>query len=125
VDGKFIEGYGITKEYKFDPTKLVEYHQLCLKKFLTLLKKGHPQIVVDNTNTHRWEYMNYKLAAELAGYEVEIIEFIAETVEQIKVCIARNSHGTPADIIARHAMEYEPCGFDEHGILMPIEGLSR
>lgn len=105
--------------YRFDPTKLVEYHQRCLNFFLGSLRHGCSLIIVDNTNIHKWEYCNYEEAALLAGYEVEIVEFHATTIEQVMICARRNSHGVPADVIARHAINFEP---DVRATVIQVEG---
>jgi len=94
-------------EYKFDPSRIGMAHADCMHQFLMLLNEGAELIVVDNTNIHIWEFINYVEAANLAGYEIEIVEFAVKTVEAIKVCIGRNTHGVPPEVISRMAIEYE------------------
>jgi hypothetical protein len=94
--------------YYFDPLKLPESHSFCFGIFLEALRDGYSLIVVDNTNTHNWEYANYEKAAGLAGYKVEIVELRVSTVDEIKLCFHRNIHGVPRDIIAKMAMDFEP-----------------
>jgi predicted kinase len=94
--------------YDFNPMKLGEAHAACQTQFVHKIQAGAECIVVDNTHIHHWEYQTYKSIAELAGYEVEIVEFVAETVEDIRTCIARNAHGVPADIVARMCINFEP-----------------
>ena len=105
------------KEYRFDPTKLPEAHSECFKGFLDALMKGYEYIIVDNTNIHRWEFQNYEIPAIISGYEVKIVEFRAETIEDVKICIRRNTHGVPQNVIANMAVEFEP---DTRAGVMPI-----
>lgn len=105
-------------EYKFDPLKLAENHQACMNFFLGTLRHGCPLIVVDNTNIHRWEYMNYEEAALLAGYEVSIVEYRVNTIDELKLCIRRNQHRVPAEYVAKMAIEFEP---DSRAIVKTIE----
>lgn len=105
-------------EYKFNLSRLSEAHAACLGKFIKALTKGVPLIVVDNTHTTLWELANYRLAAELANYDVRIVSLKAETVEDIKTCAARNSKGTSIEIVAKMAYNYEPVEGEE---IVPIE----
>lgn len=104
-------------EYKFDPTKLSIAHSECFKGFLNAIMEGCETIVVDNTNIRRWEYQNYELAARVGGYVVDIIEFRATTIDEVKVCIGRNTHNVPSNIIAQMAIDFE---IDTRAIVKPI-----
>ena len=95
------------KIYDFDVTKLPEAHASCLQAFLRALMLGHEVIVVDNTNIRRWMYTNYELAAAMAGYEVNIVEILPETIEELVLCAKRNRHGTPAPVVAKMVMDFE------------------
>lgn len=64
----FVDGV-----YKFDPSKLPEFHNRCFRSFLDAVLVATPYIVVDNTNIHAWEYAPYVLAAQAFGYEVELL----------------------------------------------------
>ena len=103
-----------TTIYDFNPTKLPEAHSACMRGFVEALKLGVGLIVVDNTNIHKWEYQNYVSVATLAGYQVEIVEFRATTIEEVKTCIRRNTHKVPANVIALAAVEFEP---DERAVV--------
>jgi predicted kinase len=99
--------------YEFDPTKLGQAHADCFRRFLMALEAGSRMIIVDNTNIHEWEYMNYVTAAKIAGFAVEIVEFRPETVTEIRTCIARNVHRVPAPVVAMMCVEFEPCPYAE------------
>ena len=94
-------------EYDFDVKKLPEAHQWCLNQFLLALREEIPVIVVDNTNERKWEYENFILAAELAGYEVEIMEWAVTTISHMRACAERNKHNVPLALIAKKAASIE------------------
>ena len=93
--------------YDFDVKKLPEAHQRCMQAFLLALLEEHPVVVVDNTNERRWEYQNYELAARLAGYEIQIVDFIPRTIDEVRACAARNRHGVPLSVVATKAAAME------------------
>jgi len=106
--------------YNFDVTKLPEAHQYSLNAFLRALLEEHPVIVVDNTNERRWEYMNYEMAAKLAGYEIEIVEFVCETIGDVRTCARRSAHRVPLAVTAKKAVFMEE---DRRATRIPIEGV--
>ena len=105
-------------EYRFNPAEIAIAHASCLNQFVTFLTAGKPQIVVDNTNTHCWEFCNYVDVAMLAGYEVRIVALRVDTVADIILCANRNTHRVPIEVVAKMAYEYEPHVHDE---VIPIE----
>ena len=125
---KFFERPGVigTEEYptvyEFDVSKLPEAHAWCMNQFLQALMQGAEHVIVDNTNSRRWEYKNYELAARLAGYEVHIVEIVPQTVEALRVCAERNKHGVPASVIASMAMRWEP---DTRATVFNVSGTLR
>jgi len=94
-------------EYDFDVKKIPQAHNDCFMRFLEALEKQVDLIIVDNTNIHLWEWERYAKVADLMGYSVEVIACVPLTVADVKNCIERNTHGTPADIIMKQAIEYE------------------
>jgi predicted kinase len=105
-------------DYDFDPRKLPQAHQWCIGRVLRALQEELPLIVVDNTHVKRWEYENYILMGELAGYDVQIIEFPVKTVAQLKAITKRSAHGVPPEITARKIIEFE---HDPRAIELDIE----
>ena len=96
-----------TGEYHFDPSKIAIAHSECMQAFLMNLQRDDGVIVVDNTNIRHWERQNYITAAKNAGWEVEQEFFNVKSVEAIRMCAKRNSHGVPTDVVARMAIEHE------------------
>ena len=107
-------------EYCFDPLQLPQAHNQCFIDFLCAIREEVENIVVDNTNTRHWEYMKYVEVAKMNDYEVRIVEFMPITIADIKVCIERNTHNVPPEVIAKMCIEFEPCYsenyVDVHGI---------
>jgi len=95
------------REYVYNPSKIAFAHSECMRGFMNLLMTGAEAIAVDNTNIHRWEYQNYEMAAHLAKYEVEVVEVMPSSVQELMVCAARNVHRVPPEIVGKMAMEFE------------------
>ena len=84
---------GTTYEEEFDPRLLSMAHQHCFGDFIHALKVMNDDVIlVDNTNTMKWEYENYVLLAELEGYKVEVIT-VPFDPEMAEVYHERNTHG--------------------------------
>lgn len=100
------------KVYQFDPSKLAEYHQRNFDRFYESLGT-YDTIIVDNTNTQKWEYQEYVKAAEKAGYSVIYIVLSPKDIngvvklEYVKECHARNSHGVPYESVLAQANRFE------------------
>ncbi len=92
-------------EYKFDPTKLAEYHNANLRQFASYIMQCRPHIVVDNTNIAAWEIAPYYRLAEAFGYDVRIIQFLAAPGW---ISSERNSHNVPREVLQRMAQSMEP-----------------
>ena len=91
-------------KYVFNPEKLPLYHDLNFKAFQASLVLGVNPIVVDNTNTRKWEYKKYQDAAAEAGYQVEVISI---PHPDPKVAAQRNTHGVPEEVIRRMISRWE------------------
>ena len=94
-------------EYKFSPYRIGEAHADCMARFLKATRAGN-NIIVDNTNIHNWEWKNYATIAHHCGYKVIVIEIPVNDLDELKLCISRNTHSVPADVISRMAIEFEP-----------------
>ena len=84
-------------EYKFDPTKLKQYHQMCQDEVNLAMIQNHTAhfndvIVVSNTFTQEWEMKPYFDLAKTYGYQV--FSLIVENRHG-----GLNQHGVPEDKI--------------------------
>lgn len=105
ADHYFLDGDG---NYSFDLSKLGVAHATCMHNFLKALGSWESGLlIVDNTNIHNWERMNYEHAARIKGWEVEQHFFVARTVSDVKVCHSRNTHDVPIGIVLQMAAEHE------------------
>lgn len=94
-------------QYQFDATKLPQAHCWCFDIYLRNLCARKELVVVDNTSIPRWEYEHYLTAADLAGYDTQVVDLCPETRDAMRMCVERNTHGVPATIIARKCLEFE------------------
>ena len=94
----------VNGKYRFNPGLLGRNHGLNFEAFQSSLASGIDPVVVDNTNTRKWEYQKYQQAAEAAGYQVEVV-----SVPHIdaKLAAQRNSHGVPEKAIQRMIDRWE------------------
>jgi len=97
ADHFFDKGLG----YKFDPTKLGEAHNQCLRRYASYvadpgLKAARIVVVVDNTNLSVVEMAPYMALASAFGISAEIVEFVCSVDEATQ----RNIHNVPRDVIA-------------------------
>ena len=102
--------YGDDGEYNFKPWELPMAHQECYYNFVNLLFSEEYEVVVDNTNMCRWEYMNYALLAQKMGYRVKIVCMSAGLHDDttIETLVKRNKHGVDGDTIGKMKARYEP-----------------
>ena len=81
-------------EYIFVNWKLQQAHQYCFRTFIDAITSDAETIVIDNTNTCRWEYENYAFMAEKFGYRIRIIR-MNFSGSDIPLFGKRNIHGVP------------------------------
>lgn len=86
--------------YRFDPTNLGKAHAECFAKFQKALERGAEAIVVDNTNTTKWEFEKYQNLADLHGYDVELVNIFDGGFSDEDLA-NRNTHGVPLESIRR------------------------
>ena len=96
--------------YKFDPTKLREYHQKNLEAFkksldeLPSLPFYEAVVICDNTNIKKSQYQPYVDAAKAAGY---CVAFVVMPMPEAEIAAARNKHGVPLEVIKRMIEQWE------------------
>ncbi|KXS17999.1 hypothetical protein M427DRAFT_236953 [Gonapodya prolifera JEL478] len=98
--------------YAFDPSLLQAAHAWNQERCRIAIQRGLSPIIVDNTNTQRWEARPYVEAAIAASppYAVEFREpdtpwWIARDVEEMA---RRNTHGVPLEAVRGMIARWEP-----------------
>jgi len=94
-------------EYKFDPSKLGQAHAQSLDTAIKAMKDGAPLVIVDNTNTQRWEFQKYVDAANDLGYNVDYKMIGGLSKEDVDLYTQRNVHGVPRGAIERMVQRFE------------------
>lgn len=93
-----------TGDYEFDPARIGEAHNDCLRRFLGYLVAGHNYIVVDNTNLRVFEFAPYYRLAEMMGFGVQIVQINCDP----QTAFERGRHGVPLDKIEAMWKSMEP-----------------
>lgn len=105
TDDYFINEQG---EYHFDKSKLSQYHNLNLARFINALAQGIELVIVDNTNIKKWEFIAYAQAAVALGYQVkEVIVGEVKDKSMQHLYAKRNSHNIPLKTISKMAYMFE------------------
>jgi predicted kinase len=94
-------------EYKFDGSKLGQYHAANLARSVKAMSEGVPHIIIDNTCTQAWEAREYVKAALQHGYGVRFIELMMPWSFDVAECARRNQHGVPEAAIAGMLARWE------------------
>lgn len=107
--------------YVFDKGRTKEAHDACMRAFIKAVTAGYHEVeiprvavplsrfdgpkavetvILDNTNTQRWEMAAYVQIARAYGYEVEIHTFLVDP----KIAFKRSRHNVPWDTVLRSAL---------------------
>jgi len=93
--------------YQFNPKQLREAHDSCRVKFEAALAADVGLVIVDNTNTQKWEYLPYENLARDYNYSVSH-EVVGSTDQESLVKYAeRNVHKVPLNVIQRQAQRFD------------------
>lgn len=93
--------------YTFDPKLISEAHAACRAKAMGAMALDVPHIIIDNTNTQKWEYEKYIRMANDFGYEVVIVDCGAGSCS-FEELAERNVHRVPIETIKKMAARWEP-----------------
>ena len=94
-------------KYEFDPKRKGMAHAWCRGNANAAMSLGVDLVIIDNTNTQKWEYTPYEEMAADFGYEFETC-VVGELDEQsLKTYANRNTHGVPLEAIRRMATRFE------------------
>ena len=92
-----------TGEYEFDPSKLGEYHELCLRMTESDLASG-VNVIVSNTNLTKWERAKYFNIARRHNVTVVVIIMRKQY---------GNIHNIPSEKIQQMEQKWEEVSSDE------------
>lgn len=95
-----------TQEYIFNPAEIANAHQACMNKAVNAIKQNAPLIVIDNTNTQKWEFQKYVDLAKSNGYEVKV-ENVFDGGLSDEDLAKRNTHRVPLQGIQRMRSRWE------------------
>src|SRR6185503_16474175 len=104
ADQFFINEYG---DYIFNSSSLKQAHEFCRNRFSAAIKNEIHPIVIDNTNTMKWEYDWYIEQASLAGYSHQVIIVGEFSDEACTYYAKRNTHGVPLETIIKMRNRFE------------------
>jgi len=93
--------------YIFEPSKLGKAHEWCRIRAELAMELGLEVVVIDNTNTQRWEYQDYLDLAEEYGYQVEIVAVGSRDESALIHYAQRNVHGVPLSVLKKQASRFE------------------
>ena len=93
--------------YEFDHRKLGSAHAYCRAKVEAAVELGANLIIVDNTNTQKWEFAPYVAIAEANDYECEEIMVGTLNDDDLKAYANRNKHGVPLESIRKMAKRFQ------------------
>lgn len=95
-----------TGKYTFVANKISDAHRECFTNFLDHML-ACDVVIVDNTNTQVWEFINYVKVATLAQAEIVINEFKPSSDEDVRIWHKRCVHGVPLDKMLQMSRRWE------------------
>jgi predicted kinase len=103
TDKWFMDRWGV---YKFNGSKLGEYHAACLESARVAMSEGE-RVWVHNTFSCRWEMEPYLVLAKEFSYRVDVIDLYdgGLTDEELH---ERGEHDVPVENIAKMREHWEP-----------------
>jgi len=94
-------------EYNFNPYKIAQAHSECQIDAMQAMFNGVDIVIIDNTNTQKWEYAIYEEMAKIFDYVVEYKTIGGLSNEDCERYAKRNTHGVPLEAIKRMAERFE------------------
>jgi YLP motif-containing protein 1 len=92
------------EEYEYEPEMEQAYRASLLKTYNKTLEEGFfPVVVVDAPNTKVHHFDRYWSNGKMRGFEV----YVAELIDSVDICTARNVHHRSRDDIEKLSREWE------------------
>uniref|UniRef100_A0A5S6QRP2 Smr domain-containing protein n=1 Tax=Trichuris muris TaxID=70415 RepID=A0A5S6QRP2_TRIMR len=98
--------------YVFDPERLSDAHRFCLQRAVAAMESKVSLIIIDNTNTMRWEMKRYVTSAYRHGYKIFFLEPQTPWKFDAYECASRTVHGVSLSSIQRMISSFE------HGVTL-------
>lgn len=105
ADQYFVNEHG---QYRFDPKLLPAAHTYCFSRAAAAMELGAELVIIDNTNTRKWEFARYEGMASKFGYTVshEVVGNVG-SADDLRSYAARNTHGLSINDIIKQADRFE------------------
>jgi len=97
----------VNGEYQFNPMKIAQAHMHCQVKALNAMAEGTELVIIDNTNTQKWEFKLYEEMADIFDYQVGYKMIGTLDSASVQLYAERNIHGVPLEAIQRMAERFE------------------
>eukprot|EP00118_Oscarella_pearsei_P026888 m.310543 g.310543 ORF g.310543 m.310543 type:complete len:1493 (+) comp52446_c0_seq1:108-4586(+) len=94
--------------YAFNQSRLVDVHRQCFLKCIELVGQGCPMVIIDNTNSHLWEYAVYERLGHVCGYQVKVVEIACPDQAMVGRFAGRNVHSVSIDVSMKMWKGWEP-----------------
>lgn len=93
-------------QYEFKAELLSKAHQVCKERFIYFLKSGK-SVIVDNTNSRRWEFEHYLQQAEVLKIPVAIVYPSTPWAWNPTKCAEKTTHNVPIQSIVSMLARWE------------------
>lgn len=91
----FVLFRGVDGVYRFDGKFIAQAHASCLSHYIEALAANIPTICIDNTNSTRWEFVNYIKLAHAFQYSCIVLEVECPHQGFVTLFHQRNTHQVP------------------------------
>ena len=103
-------------DYKYSAKLLPKAHAHCLEHFLRALDEGKKLVIVDNTNSKKWEYEIYSYISAILGHKFHILEVPCPNERILEAFRYRNQHNVESTAASKILQRWE---VDERASLIP------
>lgn len=112
ADDYFVGNDGV---YRFVGAQIAQAHERCRRNARAAAEAGRT-VIVDNTNSREWEYIDYINIAREFGMKIHIMD-LGDGGMSDEELAARNSHGVPVAAIARMRARWESAWADKRNVV--------
>ena len=103
-------------QYKYSTKHLAQAHSHCFDLFLQALEQDKQMIVVDNTNSKKWEYEIYKYVSVILGCKFHALEVPCPSEKILETYRSRNQHNIDSNTALKIFQRWE---VDDTASLVP------